>query len=178
MYPHFYNRVAAVPKGFLRYYILKLLAEKPMSGTEMSQEIEMRTEGMWKPSPGSIYPLLSRLNKKACIQKMEKSEVGLRYMIIEKGKFLLDEMKKNREEARKKEAGILPLFIGYFEPSIHPQRIIHLNKSVGNLLTCYWNLLDALRERYSNKMVEEAINTINQTVHSIEELVKRLEHET
>jgi len=176
MSPHFNHKVAAVPKGFLRYYILKLLAEKPMSGSEIAQEIDIRTEGLWKPSPGSIYPLLSRLNEKACIQEMEKSEPGLkRYKLTEKGRFLLDEMAKNREETRKKEASLLPLFIGSFESGAHPQRIIDLNKSVGNLLTGYWNLLDALRERYSNKTVEEAINAVDQAVKSIEELVKELD---
>lgn len=177
MSPHFNHKVATVPKGFLRYYILKLLADKPMSGSEIAKEIEIRTEGLWKPSPGSIYPLLSWLNEKAYIQEMEKSEPGLkRYVLTEKGKCLLHEMVKNREETRKKEASLLPLYIGSFEPGAHPQKILELNKSVRNLLTSYWDLLDTLRERYSNKTVEEAINTVEQAAKSIEELVKKLEH--
>lgn len=176
MSPHFNDKVATVPKGFLRYYILKLLAEKPMSGSEIAQEIDIRTEGLWKPSPGSIYPLLSRLNEKQYIQEMVKSKRGLkRYVLTEKGKCLLHEMVRNKEETRKKEASLLPLYIGSFEPDAHPQKILELNKSVRNLLTSYWDLLDTLRERYSNKTVEEAIDAVDQAVQSIEKLVKRLE---
>jgi DNA-binding PadR family transcriptional regulator len=168
--------MATVPKGFLRYYILKLLAEKPMSGSEITQEIDIRTEGLWKPSAGSIYPLLSLLKKKMYIQEIKKSELGLkRYMLTEKGRFLLDEMAKNREETRKKEASLLPLFIGSFESGAHPQKVLELNKSVENLLICYWDLLDSLRERYSNKTIEEAIIAVDLAVKSIEELVKELD---
>jgi len=44
-----------VPKGFLRYQVLRLLKEKPMSGSEIMSEIEEETDGNWRPSPGSIY---------------------------------------------------------------------------------------------------------------------------
>jgi DNA-binding PadR family transcriptional regulator len=39
--------MAMVPKGFLRYQVLKLLNEKPMSGSELMSEIEKQTEGRW-----------------------------------------------------------------------------------------------------------------------------------
>ena len=175
-HPRFNHGMATVPKGFLRYYILKLLNESPMSGSEIVQEIDIRTEGLWKPSPGSIYPLLSRLNKKSYVQEIEESEPGLkRYMLTEKGRDLLHEMVENKENVRKKTAHLIPSYIGSFESGAHPQEIIKLNKSVGNLLTGYWDLLDALRERYSNKTVEEAINAIDQAVKSIDELVKKLD---
>lgn len=175
MSPHFNHKVATVPKGFLRYYILKLLDEGPKSGSEIVQEIDIRTEGLWKPSPGSIYPLLSRLNEKLYVQEIEESEPGLkRYMLTEKGRDILHEMIKNKEDARKKTALLIPSYIGSFESGAHPQEIIELNKSVGNLLTAYWDLLDALRERYSNKTVEEAIEAVDQSVRSIDELVRSL----
>ena len=173
--PRFNHKMAMVPKGFLRYYILKLLAEKPMSGSEIAQEIYIRTEELWKPSPGSIYPLLSRLKEKEYIQEIEKSEPGLkRYMLTEKGRTLLNEMINNRDEAIKGETYLLPFLIGIFETGNHPQEIIKLNKSMRDLLTIYWILLDALRERYSYNIVEEAINIIDQTVRLINQLVDNL----
>lgn len=176
MPPHFNHKVAAVPKGFLRYYMLKLLVEKPMSGSEMADEIDIRTEGLWKPSPGSIYPLLSRLNKKSYVKEIEKSDSGLkRYMLTKKGRDLFDEMIKDKEDARKKTALLIPSYIGFFESGAHPQEVLELNKSVRNLLASYWNLLDALRERYSKKTVEKASSAVDQVVQTIEELVKKLE---
>lgn len=174
-HPRFNHRVAAVPKGFLRHYILKILAEKPMSGSEIVQEINSRTEGLWKPSPGSIYPLLSRLNKKSYIQKIKKNDSGLkRYKLTEKGRALHHEMVKDKVDARKKTALLIPSFIGSFEPGEHPQEVLELNKSVRNLLTSYYSILDALRERYSNKTVKKASSAVDKAVQIIEELVKEL----
>jgi len=39
-FQHWMKHTASVPKGFLRYYVLKLLKEKPMSGSEIMVEIE------------------------------------------------------------------------------------------------------------------------------------------
>src|SRR5262245_28773636 len=50
-----------VRRGNVRAAILALLAERPMHGYEMIQELEARTEGLWRPSPGSIYPTLQLL---------------------------------------------------------------------------------------------------------------------
>jgi DNA-binding PadR family transcriptional regulator len=62
------RHTAAVPKGFLRYELLRLLNEKPMSGSEIMTEIEKSTNGYWKPSPGSTYPLLAWLQDKGHIK--------------------------------------------------------------------------------------------------------------
>ncbi len=175
MSPHFNHQVASVPKGFLRYYILKLLDEGPKSGSEIVQEINIRTEGLWKPSPGSIYPLLSRLKEKLLVQEIEENEPGLkRYTLTEKGREILQEMIEDKEDARKKTALLIPSYIGSFESGAHPQEIIELNKSVRNLLTVYWDFLNTLRERYSIKTVEAAIEAVNQSVRSIDELIRSL----
>ena len=56
---------AMVPKGFLRYHVLEALNQKAMSGSELMDEIQKHTGGNWKPSPGSIYPLLAWLQDNA-----------------------------------------------------------------------------------------------------------------
>jgi len=48
-------------RGDVRAAILKLLAERPMHGYEMIQEIAERSQDLWKPSPGSVYPTLQLL---------------------------------------------------------------------------------------------------------------------
>ncbi|MCW4353203.1 PadR family transcriptional regulator [Hoyosella sp. YIM 151337] len=48
-------------RGDVRAAVLLLLAESPMHGYQLIQEIEERSGGEWKPSPGSIYPTLSAL---------------------------------------------------------------------------------------------------------------------
>src|SRR5205807_5214922 len=48
-------------RGDVRAAILVLLAERPMHGYEMIQEIAARSEDLWRPSPGSVYPTLQLL---------------------------------------------------------------------------------------------------------------------
>jgi DNA-binding PadR family transcriptional regulator len=50
-----------VRRGDVRAAVLALLAERPMHGYEMIQELEARTNGLWRPSAGSIYPTLQLL---------------------------------------------------------------------------------------------------------------------
>ena len=45
-------------------------------------QIELASQGHWRPSPGSIYPLLDELQREASISKREDG----RYEITEKGK--------------------------------------------------------------------------------------------
>ncbi|MCR6692088.1 MAG: PadR family transcriptional regulator, partial [archaeon YNP-LCB-003-016] len=92
---HWARHMATVPKGFLRYQVLELLNEKPLSGSEIMSEIEKLTNGCWKPSPGSIYPLLSWLQDDGYIQGVPTEESGMkRYMLTEKGRKLLEEQRK------------------------------------------------------------------------------------
>ena len=72
-------------RGGLKYYVLWLLHEKPMKGAEIMAEIERQTHGWWKPSPGTIYPLLSGMEEQGLIVK--KGESG--YAITDAG---LDEI--------------------------------------------------------------------------------------
>src|SRR5258708_2289476 len=48
-------------RGDVRAAVLALLTERPMHGYEMIQELEERTDGVWRPSPGAIYPALQLL---------------------------------------------------------------------------------------------------------------------
>jgi DNA-binding PadR family transcriptional regulator len=48
-------------RGDVRAAILALLTERPMHGYEMIQEIGQRSNGLWRPSPGSVYPTLQLL---------------------------------------------------------------------------------------------------------------------
>jgi DNA-binding PadR family transcriptional regulator len=48
-------------RGDVRAAILVLLAERPMHGYQMIQEIAARSQDLWRPSPGSVYPTLQLL---------------------------------------------------------------------------------------------------------------------
>jgi DNA-binding PadR family transcriptional regulator len=54
-------------RGNVRAAILALLTERSMHGYEMIQELDQRTGGVWRPSPGSIYPTLQLLEDEGLI---------------------------------------------------------------------------------------------------------------
>lgn len=60
-------------RGDTRAAILLLLAEQPMHGYQLIQEIEQRTEGRWRPSPGAIYPALSALEDEGLVAIVSES---------------------------------------------------------------------------------------------------------
>lgn len=72
------------PRGEVRTAVLALLAEQPMHGYQMIQEIEQRTLGQWKPSAGSIYPTLQMLTDDGLIQS-DASNGRKTYSLTEEG---------------------------------------------------------------------------------------------
>jgi DNA-binding PadR family transcriptional regulator len=55
-------------RGDVRAAVLALLGERPMHGYEMIQELDTRTGGVWKPSPGSVYPTLAMLEDEGLVR--------------------------------------------------------------------------------------------------------------
>ena len=58
-------------RGDVRAAILALLAEEPRNGYQIIQEIEERTKGLWRPSPGAVYPALSVLTDEGLVRETE-----------------------------------------------------------------------------------------------------------
>ena len=56
-----------VVRGMLPMYMLSLLMDKPHHGAEIMKAIEKMSAGTWKPSPGSVYPLLKKLEEDGLI---------------------------------------------------------------------------------------------------------------
>src|SRR4051812_12548121 len=69
----------------VRNAVLALLVERPMHGYEMIQELESRTGGIWRPSPGSIYPTLQLLEDEGLIVA-EESGGRKRYALTDAGR--------------------------------------------------------------------------------------------
>ena len=57
-----------IVRGMLPFYLLTLIGEQPRHGTLIRQVLAHMSGGAWKPSPGSIYPLLKKLEKAGWIE--------------------------------------------------------------------------------------------------------------
>ena len=58
-------------RGDVRAALLVLLAESPHTGYGLMEEIERRSSGAWRPSPGSVYPTLQQLQDEGLVQTEE-----------------------------------------------------------------------------------------------------------
>ena len=72
--------------------ILDLLAEgQPWNGYQIIQEIGARTEGVWRPSAGSVYPALQQLEDEALIRAEAAGEDRRRmYTLTEEGRAYVE----------------------------------------------------------------------------------------
>ena len=58
-------------RGDIRTAALLLLSEEPRNGYQIMHEVEQRSDGVWRPSPGSVYPALQQLEDEGLIRSQE-----------------------------------------------------------------------------------------------------------
>ena len=77
-------------RGDVRLAIVGLLAEEPMHGYQLIQEITARSEGRWRPSPGSVYPTLAQLEDEGLV-RAEDAEGRRVFRLTDEGRRLAAE---------------------------------------------------------------------------------------
>ncbi len=80
---------ARMGRGDVRAAVLALLAESPMHGYQIIHEIEERSGGSWKPSPGSVYPTLQLLTDEGLVTA-EEANGRKTYALTEAGRAEAD----------------------------------------------------------------------------------------
>ncbi|WP_374058170.1 PadR family transcriptional regulator [Marinitenerispora sediminis] len=80
-------------RGDVRTGILLLLAEEPRSGYEIIREGRERSHGAWRPSPGSVYPMLQQLEDEGLVRPAENAGEGRRrpFELTEEGRRYVEE---------------------------------------------------------------------------------------
>jgi DNA-binding PadR family transcriptional regulator len=81
-------------RGDVRAALLVLLDEQPHTGYSLMEEIERRSNGAWRPSPGSVYPTLQQLEDEDLV-RAEEGEGRTPFTLTAAGKAYVEE---NREE--------------------------------------------------------------------------------
>jgi DNA-binding PadR family transcriptional regulator len=171
------RHTAMVPKGFLRCHVLEALNEKPMSGSELMEKIQENTGGNWKPSPGSIYPLLAWLQDNAYIKELPTENGLKRYELTQNGKDLLLEQTKIREKVRT-ETGFMthPLFDRFFM-NIPQEKTERIRASMKRLFVSSMKLAKFLRDHYSERVLDEALKVLDEASKKLEEIDNKVGNE-
>ncbi len=117
--PSVHDRLHSAPKGLLRYYILHKIAQKPIHGYEIIQDIDSKTEGAWRPGAGSLYPILKKLVSEGLIKAdPEPSNEATRrvYQITPKGVESLAHAKEMFANFQQRFGSLRRLFIELIDP--------------------------------------------------------------
>jgi DNA-binding PadR family transcriptional regulator len=85
-----FRRGGRMKRGDVRAAILALLAEQPRNGYQIMQERETRSRGMWRPSPGSVYPALQLLEDEGLVRAQEGAG-GRVFELTEQGRKVVAE---------------------------------------------------------------------------------------
>jgi DNA-binding PadR family transcriptional regulator len=94
-------------RGDVRAAILLLLEEEPRNGYQLMQELEERSEGAWRPSPGSVYPALQLLADEGLIRG-ESREGSTVYELTDVGRKHVEENREGFGTPWQQEAGGVP----------------------------------------------------------------------
>lgn len=98
MISEWFQRVgSSVPRGFSRYFILELLKKTPHTGKEIIDYAVKQSNGIWKPSPGLIYPLLGRLLDEGLIEETQDGK----YQLTKKGRDTASDVDKVNDIIKK-----------------------------------------------------------------------------
>ena len=98
MISEWFQRVgSSIPRGFSRYFILELLKKKAHTGKEIIDYAVEQSNGIWKPSPGLIYPLLGRLLDEGLIEETKDGK----YQLTKKGSETAEDVDKINDIIKK-----------------------------------------------------------------------------
>ncbi len=61
----------------LRAWVILILSRNPRTGAEIMDDMERMSAGRWRPSPGSVYPLLEELTQEGVTRKREDGRYEL-----------------------------------------------------------------------------------------------------
>jgi DNA-binding PadR family transcriptional regulator len=81
-------------RGDVRAAALLLLAEEPRNGYQIMQEIEQRSRGVWRPSPGSVYPALAQLEDEGLV-RLDEREGRRTYVLTDAGSAYVEERRED-----------------------------------------------------------------------------------
>src|SRR5438132_6284866 len=85
-----FGRGRRMRRGNVRAAILLLLEEGPRNGYQLMQELEQRSGGAWRPSPGSVYPALQLLADEGLVRS-ESRDGGNVFELTDAGRQHLEE---------------------------------------------------------------------------------------
>ena len=157
MISEWFQRVgSSVPRGFSRYFILELLKKDSRTGKEIIDYAIEQSNGIWKPSPGLIYPLLGRLLDEDLIEETKDGK----YQLTKKGVETAKDVDKVNDIVRKQLDVLFRLGnVGRFVAVDLLEKI----STIGSILSSnFVNMTNEETQKYK-KFLESELRKINES---------------
>ncbi|MGZ8743671.1 MAG: PadR family transcriptional regulator [Nocardioides sp.] len=143
------QRGPRVRRGDVRTAILDVLATEPMNGYQLITQITERTQGAWKPSPGSVYPTLSQLEDEGLVEGDDTR--GRRVLrLTAEGRAYVE---ANAEELAR-----------VWAPFAEPERAAgadysSLKPEIGQVMSAVWQIVSTGTEQQRRDAIEILVDT-------------------
>lgn len=133
--------------GGLRYVVLYMLSDSPKNGAELMEEVERMTMGAWRPSPGSVYPLLSQLMEERMILKRDDQRYELTASGMEEIGLSGHSHARHHQTVHSLEGTLneIESYVSYLE-DIPRERLAQAEGRVGSLIERLQKLKDSLHK--------------------------------
>ncbi|MDF1539022.1 MAG: PadR family transcriptional regulator [Candidatus Thorarchaeota archaeon] len=166
------KHTSKVPRGYLRYQVLQLLHQRPMSGSELASCIEEESSGNWRPSPGSLYPLLNSMSDSGILERLPVDQGVKRYRMTDLGQALLDEEFAIAEQMREKlRSGPFPI-----PPFMDlPEEFNFLREAMKSIFDSIAILFLELKENPDSGMINEMEKITKSAARKLEKLVEQVD---
>lgn len=143
------QRGPRVRRGDVRAAILDVLATEPMNGYQLISQISERTQGAWKPSPGSVYPTISQLEDEGLIEGDEA-----------RGRRVL----RLTDEGRAYVTANADELAGVWSPFAEPERTgspdySALKPEIGQLMSAVWQIVSTGTDQQRRDAIEVLVDT-------------------
>lgn len=109
-----------------------MLSKNNETGYSIMRTIEDKTEGAWRPGPGTVYPLLRSLVKEGLLEKAASPETEgtVKYSVTKKGKQELEEMQRTLASAGRRERVMVRLFADLLPADAWAQAFINRGREI------------------------------------------------
>ena len=167
------KRAAGAPRGLLRFLVLRMLTDKPMSGAKIVECIEKETRGRWKPGPGSIYPLLAWLREKGYTKELPREEAGVKnYVLTEKGKDFFKEQAKLGQRFLKKLEYLAPMLIGVVPFGPNHEKLRQIKEPAKRFLMALLDLRTVAGDRLTQQNITEIAKILKDGSEKLEKIIQ------
>ena len=172
------KRTGGVPRGLLRFLVLNMLTEKSMSGVEIVEVIENETGGRWKPSSGSIYPLLAQLQNIGYTTELPSEETGMkRYTLTTKGKKMFEKQITFGQKLLKKLEFLAPILVGGFQFDPNDEKILSgVREPAKRVVMALLDLRTMNGYQLTEQDAKEIEAILNKSADKLEEIVKSVKN--